>query len=354
MRSTTRFRSYLFCIVLLFLLLSGCGPSADQQATMTASAWTPTPLPTATPTPTPTATPIPFDLNVSVIDETGASIAGASITFPESGNGTPKQANDQGQYSWNNLAGEQVSLAVSAQGYLPTDQTATLQRGPNEVKVTLKRDSFGLLPSAACAPTQKPLYIEDFQDGKAQGWPNLSIGLDGSMPNGWGLVDENGNKILLHANAPSGSGDELQGFVFDNFVWHLKFKVTGNDADMFFMWRISHEADARKRYVVVVGARGKPFMVRFLDSSSGTTPLNIAESSNMLTEGQWYNFDVAYFDGAHQVWVDGKKIMEYKDPQPYPKGTIGFETHLDQSKTTQFFIDDLVMCELTTPYEPAQ
>ena len=176
MKSTTRYQSFLFCTVILFLLLSGCGPSAEQQATMTASVWTPTPLPTATPTPTPTATPVPYDLTVSVVDEAGASIAGASITFPESGDGTPKQANDQGQYSWTNLAGEQVSLAVSAQGYLPTDQTTTLQRGPTEFKVTLKRDPFGLLPSAACAPAQKALYFEDFQDGQAQGWPNIIDG----------------------------------------------------------------------------------------------------------------------------------------------------------------------------------
>ena len=190
--------------------------------------------------------------------------------------------------------------------------------------------------------------------GRHRDGPILSTGVDGNMPNGWSIIDESGNKILSHALAPSGTNDELQGFVFDNFVWHLKFKVTGKDAGMFFMWRITHETDFRKRYVVVVGAEGKPFMVRFFDTPGGTTPMNTAESTSMLAEGQWYNFDVAYFDGTHQVWVDGKKIMEYKDPQPYPAGTIGFETHLDPSKTTQFFLDDLVVCELTAPYEPPQ
>ena len=134
--------------------------------------------------------------------------------------------------------------------------------------------------------------------------------------------------------------------------------VIGNDADMFFMWRISHEGvgvtRTTKRYVAVVGAKAKPWMVRFFDTPAGPNPLNTAQASIMLTEGQWYNFDVAYFNGTHQVWMDGKMIMEYKDPQPYPEGTIGFETHLDQSKTTQFYMDNLVVCELTAPYQPPQ
>ena len=48
-----------FWVLFWMLVLSGCGPSAEQVATMTASAWTPTPPP---PTPTPTATPVPYGL----------------------------------------------------------------------------------------------------------------------------------------------------------------------------------------------------------------------------------------------------------------------------------------------------
>jgi hypothetical protein len=54
----------LVLMACVFLLLTACGPSAEQQATMTATAitataaaWTPTP--TATNTPTPTLTPTP-------------------------------------------------------------------------------------------------------------------------------------------------------------------------------------------------------------------------------------------------------------------------------------------------------
>ncbi|MEK6751252.1 MAG: DUF1349 domain-containing protein [Chloroflexota bacterium] len=52
--------------VLILALLAACGPSPDQIATITASAWTPTlpptntPVPTNTPIPTTTAPPFPF------------------------------------------------------------------------------------------------------------------------------------------------------------------------------------------------------------------------------------------------------------------------------------------------------
>jgi len=114
----------------------------------------------------------------------------------------------------------------------------------------LKCDPFGLLPSEACAPDQKVLYVEDFQDGQAQEWPFISAGINGDMPNGWTVIDESGNKILKLANAPSPGNDELENHVFDNFIWRAKFKIIGSDANMFFMWRITHpEQNTRKTHV---------------------------------------------------------------------------------------------------------
>lgn len=346
-----KMKIFVFAIgALLLLALSGCGPSPEEIATMTAAAWTPTPVPTSTPVPT----PIPYDLSVTVTDEAGAPIAGASIIFPESGSENFFLTDDQGRHTWSNLPGEAVSLTVSAQGYLISEQASTIQRGPNEITVLLNRDPYGVLPAEACAPGQKVLYIEDFQDGQAQGWNTVQLGVGGNMPNGWSLLDEGGNKILLHANSPDFSGDQLQEHSFNNFVWHTKFKVTGNDTEIFFMWRMSQDAEGGRRYVVVVGAKDKPWMVRFYDTAAGANPMNTGQASSRLAEDQWYNFDIAYFEGIHQVWVDGKKIIEYKDPQPYPEGTIGLEAHLNQSMVSQFFFDDFVVCELAAPFEPPQ
>ena len=69
------------------IILAGFGPSPELVATMTASVWTPTPGPTPTPTITLSPKAVAYDLKVNVKKEAGSSIAGASMTFPESGNG---------------------------------------------------------------------------------------------------------------------------------------------------------------------------------------------------------------------------------------------------------------------------
>jgi hypothetical protein len=55
---------YIVLFLCLIFIITACGPSPEQQATMTstamtatAAAWTPTPTPTNTPTSTPTSTP---------------------------------------------------------------------------------------------------------------------------------------------------------------------------------------------------------------------------------------------------------------------------------------------------------
>lgn len=54
-----RHKFTLYCSIGLLLFMAGCGPSSEEIATMTASAWTPTPPPTATITSTSTWTPVP-------------------------------------------------------------------------------------------------------------------------------------------------------------------------------------------------------------------------------------------------------------------------------------------------------
>lgn len=73
-------RKYLVFSVLLIvsMIISGCGPSAEQVATMTAAAWTPTPLPTSTSTPFPTQIPIPTRQPISAEDRANANQAFAN------------------------------------------------------------------------------------------------------------------------------------------------------------------------------------------------------------------------------------------------------------------------------------
>ncbi len=344
------------CGALLALLLSGCGPSAEQIATMTASAWTPTPLPTATPPPT--ATPIPIDLNVKVTDETGAAIAGASIIFAESGSEKPVLTDEAGQFKWTNLAGPDVTLKVSASGYVAADQAATLQNGPNEVTVALKGDPLGLRAADACAPGEKLLYIEDFQDGKAQGWQNITGAAEFGAKNGWMLGPmEQGNNAAYFTGIYHDL-DALQDMTFDNVVWRLKVMTTGKDGFSFINLKLSDPTpEGGTRYVIQWGADVSLDLTRMQLPDVGA--FSVGRSNFKAKQGQWYYVEFSDYQGHVQVWIDGKQEIDYQDPKPLGPGVISLEVNIPKDPQTAYAFDNLSVCELTAPfatsiYKPAQ
>jgi hypothetical protein len=336
----------------LLTFVSACGPSPEQVATMTAAAWTATPVPTSTPvppTPTFTPTPIPYDLTVTVTDEQGAPVAGASIFFPESGSEAPVQSDAAGQFAWKNLPGPAVSLKVSAPGYFAGEQTATLERGPGQVAVKLKGDPFGLLPSKACAPDEKLLYIEDFQDGKAQGFQNITGAVEFGAQTGWGIgPKEEGNQVVIF-NGVNENLDDLQNYTFDNAVWRLKVQVVGKGQGFSFLnWRHSFDSTGDARYPLQWGDGGVNMALTRLQQGAGHFP--VANTSLQMKQGEWYFLEISSFDGTVQVWVDGKKLIDYKDPKPLPAGTIALEVHNFKDPNTSYYFDDLSVCELSAPF----
>jgi hypothetical protein len=328
--------------ILLALLLSSCGPTAAEIATMTAAAWTPTPPPT------PTATPIPYDLTVHIADESGAPVPGASIVIMESGSDRPVQVDASGVYTWNGLPGAVANLEVTAPGYFPVMQSLTLERGPTEMALILSQDPFGLLPADACAADEKLLYIEDFQDGKAQGWPNLTAAVEFNAQNGWAIgPKEEGNEVAAFAGPHEDLAD-LDDFVFDNFVWRLRVQTQGTDGFSFLDLRRAPKEGGETRYTVQWGASPLLALARLDFPDVGH--FDVATSTLQLIQGQWYYLEMSYFQGLVQVWVDGEKILEYQDPQPMPPGTISLEAHVPNDPNTAYYFDDLSVCELSAPF----
>jgi len=344
-------------IIVTLALLSACGPTPAEIAAMTASAWTPTPLP-PTPTPIPpTATPVPIDLTVTIADESGMPIPGASIVFPESGDDTPVPANEQGQYSWNNLQGETATFTASAQGYMPNSAGQTLVRGPNDVSITLQRDPFGLLPTEACAAGETWLYAEDFQDQHAQGWNEIDL----KMP-GWTLApsaEEAGNTILsaqysdMLGDQPLNSG--LQDAEFDNAVWRIRFLLSTPFAKgenwFSFNWRralqpfdLNGQEIYDSRYQIPVGTNY--FAFRRLQQPA--TNIGIGQLGAPKA-GEWHLAEISTFGNVTEIWLDGKRLMAYDDPEPLPAGTMGLELWLKGSETIVYF-DNISVCELSAPF----
>jgi hypothetical protein len=324
------------------ILLSGCGPSPEESAIMTQESWTPTPQPT------PTATPIPYDLIVHIFDENGGPIPEAAITVADTPDAQPFAADATGVVTINNLPSPSVSLRVSAPGYIPALQTVMMQRGPNEMALNLRPDPFGLVAANACAPSEQLLYMEDFQDNKAQGWREITAATEFGAENGWSIAPVEEGNFAATFTGPHEDLDDLEGQTFDNVVWRLKVRTHGTDGFSFLNLRRATKADGETRYPLQWGASVLTDLTRLDTPDVGH--LDVSRSSMRLKQDRWYYFEISYFQGNIQVWVDGKKIIDYTDPQPLPPGMISMEAHVPNDPNTTYAFDDLSVCGLSGPF----
>jgi len=327
-------------IVLLATLAVGCGPSAEEIATMTASAWTATPLPTSTPeptlTPTPTPTPIPFDANVTIYDEEGNPLVGAAVDIAGQVNST----DENGVVSFMDLPDESVTLSITAPGFYPSESEASLERGPNELSATLELDPNGLLAINACAPGEKLVYIDDFQDGIAQEWDAL----ENNFP-GWSVEGDPENPDDLVIAAREGADMawlDRETYSFDNVVWRLKYKHVGSGGGhVNFRW--VDTPDLSIRYFLSLNE--DMGLVKWIP----TNDLNLGFVGNIVWD-QWHLLEFSFFDGTVSVYIDGKEKLTWTDPDPWEGGTMNFEPYPEGESV--FYYDDISVCELTAPFEP--
>jgi hypothetical protein len=331
-----------FQLVVLFslvLLVVACGPSPEQIATMTASVWTPTPNPTATPTVTPSPTPIPYDLNVNVTDKDGNPIPGAVVKLAELEQ--PQTADGNGQVVWMNLPQDKATASITAQGYLPKEESPSLQRGPNDLAVALERDPSGLLPSQACATGETPLYIEDFQDSAAQGWPEIELNAPG-----WKIEPDPADGANMVIAARKGapwvfySRDTVS---YDNVVWRIKYQYVG-DAVTHLNFRFVESPSLSARYMYV---GGKYSHLQRIQQPTTVGLMNF----DPPTAGAWHTFEMGFFNGTLSIWLDGKSLIEYQDPQPWTGGTINLEPYPNDESSVVYF-DDISVCGLSAAFVP--
>lgn len=350
-------------VVMIFLVFSGaCGPSAEQAATMTASAWTPTPKPTSTPTATPTSTPIPYNLTVRVIDANGNPISGANILLD--GEEVPALTSETGEAAWLNLSAPDGSVTVAASGYFASDQTFSLSRGPNEVVVALERDPNGLLASQACAPGETLLYIEDLQDGNANGMNVVNFNAGG-----WSIgpaPDVAENSVMTLALPDSYGGRvspneqaEVADQVFENSVLRFRLFVTGPGTYIVFWQSVAqpYQSSAGQvdwsRYMIHLGTtsggRGDRASALIREQPPIAGFIIADRAVEFLKLNMWYLVEISAFKGNVKVWLDGKEVMDYVDPQPMPGGGFGFATDLVKSGAIAYY-DNVSVCGLSAPF----
>ena len=345
-------------IIAIVSVLVGCGPSPEEQTatavalTAAAATNTPTPVPTSTPTPTPT--PIPYDLSVLVTDGDGIPIMDATVVLAEVDEDAGTQTTDEvGQVAWYNLPGEIVNLSISAQGYLPTNMRKTIERGSNEIKFVLDRDPYGILPSEACAPGENLLYIEDFQDGEAQGWPEIDL-----QSQDWNVgPDPNAAEdiVLSRSVAVDGSA-ELTGQEFGNSVWRVHFKAIGWPIYSFnWFWNTGRYAvDGTTVEWSAYQIWVHPPNIRVFRGQPPISSISLRDSMRMLESDVWHQLEVSTYNGTLEIWIDGARFLTYTDPQPLPGGTMVISQGLGESQDPEYVVyyNNISVCELTAPFVP--
>lgn len=296
-----------------------------------------------------------YDLSLTVTGAEGQPLSLASVSLLDADGqpvGDALTPDAAGMLALSDLPTGVIQLAVSAPGYLPQEQGLIIEKGePAALILTLERDTLGLAPIDACASDEKLLYIEDFNDGMAQGWQNVSAG--SNTQNGWTILEQpNGNMLLQAANGLGPAADYLEGAVFDDAVWRLKVYYEGSDTDGFLNWRQSFVdpsgAHGDWRYILPFGG---PHLLEIIRFARGEA-VQAAQSNLQLAPEQWYLFEISAYQGVAEVWLDGQRLFSYTDPQPLPPGTIGLEMHLRPGVKTVFWFDDMAVCGLSAPFVP--
>ena len=343
MNPTIRF---MIGFALLALLASGCSapatPPPPTETPVPTATIPPTSTPIPTDTPTPTPTPVPYGLAVSVLDEQGAPIAGAQLALTvDDAAVDDAQSDESGAATWDNLPGEAISLEVAAQGYQPAQVAQTITRGDNQVSVTLVRDDFAPLPAEACAPGETLLYIEDFQDQRAQGWPEIEFGAMG-----WKIEDDPqfpGNLVVAARQGAPWVFYNIENMSLGNVVWRLRYQYSGN-AVTHLNFRFVESGQLSARYMYVGGTYSH------LQRIENEITVGLANFPNEKAD-TWHLLEMAFYDGVLSIYRDGVKLIVYEDPMPWEGGSINLEPY-PQDETAAFYYDDLVLCNLSAPFAP--
>lgn len=60
------------------------------------------------------------------------------------------------------------------------------------------------------------------------------------------------------------------------------------------------------------------------------------DSAHLLTPGKWYHIRITSDGCGTQYYIDGERLVDYRDPEPLTEGWFGFRTTLSRTRITNF------------------
>ncbi len=209
----------------------------------------------------------------------------------------------------------------------------------------------GLLASEACLPGERLVYFEDFQDNKAQGWPEIEY-----RAQGWDIVTDpdSPENTVIQFPCETDTGIQLSGFTFDNAVWRVFFMPKGKPNFINFDWHQNVYPDKFEAYSVGL-VEGES--VRVIRVSAHSLPERIIEVvlldiEQNVKKNVWHLLEISSYNTTLEVWLDGSNLLIYDDPQPLPGGQIGLGYWGSEDENPIVYFDNLTVCELSEPFEP--
>lgn len=166
--------------------------------------------------------------------------------------------------------------------------------------------------------SEEVLYLEDFEDGKAQNW---------TLEGAWEVLqDWQGNYVL---RGREHNWAEYTGDSWGDYTLKVRVKLVRGRL------HINFRTSGCLRYFIGV----QEDRIDLNKTQPCGTHRELRARERYFSSGRWYEIKVAGKGNKIEIFVDGWAVLSFTDPSPLLFGGIAFET-LDDS---EFHIDDVVV-----------
>ncbi len=175
-----------------------------------------------------------------------------------------------------------------------------------------------------CGPEEEVLFVDDFEDGQAEGWNFLSE--KGVQQSPWPVGVDEGNHFLVgtgHNWAQTGPDS------WTDYNLHVRFRHVTADSDAHLNVRVG---DGRYHVHLRGGLLKRDFPPK------GERDVMLARW-DYQPDREWHEFTLSAVGERIEAYLDGKLVGAYDDPDPLPPGRIGLE---NLAGTTWY--DEVVVC----------
>lgn len=246
------------------------------------------------------------------------------------------------------LETEQLRVENQTNSAAPTDGSAESSSADGN-----KRSNSAAViladPDHLCLEGEKLLYREDFQDNQAQGWPEIMF-----RAQDWDIVPdpESPENLVIQNPGVYEVGTYLDGYTFEDAVFRSNFYLTGRP-EYIFIWHHYPEEYESKFGTIhssdysIAFLDGGTYFHRFAEPLPNVNLLAIQLAPALRT---WHMVEISTFDDILEVWLDGKQLLFYQDPEPLPPGQLGLAVWTSKTADSMVYFDNLTVCELSGPF----